>query len=126
MLTVAPDDLGETLAVFGFEEEAKIFSLGRLGAEWRLTETTAGDLIRMLLGPCAGVGFVALDPLPEYVYWGMVGLVSLSREHFVAHLIERAESLVSQVGERIFINEETGPEKKPIPLSATHAGLRSG
>jgi hypothetical protein len=74
------------------------------------------------LGAFAGVGFVALDPLPEVISGGMVGLVSLSRERFVAHLIERAESLVSQVGEGIFIEEETGPEKKPIP----HSGLRSG
>jgi len=56
----------------------------------------------------------------------MVGLVTLSRERFMAHLIERAESLVSRVGERTFIEEETGPEKKPIPLPATHAGLCSG
>ena len=56
VLTVAPDGQGEALAIFGFEEEAKILSLGRLGAEWRLRETTAGELIRMLLGPSRASG----------------------------------------------------------------------
>ncbi len=76
VLTVDPHGLGEALAVFGFEEEAEIFSLRVLGAGWRLRETTVGELIQMLLGPYAGVGVVALDPLPEIVSWGMVGLVS--------------------------------------------------
>lgn len=116
-----PHGLGEALAVFGFEEEAEIFSLGVLRAGWRLRETTVGELILMLLGPCAGVGFVVLDPLPEIVSWGMVGLVSLNRERFVDYLIEKAEPLISRAEERTLIEEETGPEKQ----SATHAGLRS-
>lgn len=122
VLTVDPNGLEEALAVFGFEEEARIFLLGGSGAGWRLRETTAGELISVLYGPCAGVGFVALDPLPEIVSRGMIGLVSLSRERFVDRLIERAEPLVSRAGEGTFIEEETGLEKKP----ADHAGLRSG
>lgn len=125
VLTVDRDGRGEALAVFGFEEEARLFSLGALGAGWRLTETTAGELIRILLGPsCASVGSVALDPWPEIVCRGMVGLVSLSRERFVAHLVKRAEPLVS--GEGTFIEEETRPERKPAPLPAVHVGLCSG
>jgi hypothetical protein len=36
------------------------------------------------------VRFVALDPLPELVSWGMVGLVSLRRERFVDRLLEKS------------------------------------
>lgn len=124
-LTVDPDGPGEALAVFGFEEEARI-SLGVLGAGWQLRETTAGELIQILLGPsCAGIGFVALDPLPEIVSRRMVGLVSLSRERFVDRLIAREKPLVSRARERTFIQEASGPEEKLTPLPAAHAGLCS-
>jgi len=90
MLTVDLDGLGGALAVFGFEEEAEMFSLWASGGAWRLKWTTAGELAGMLSGPYAAVRFVALDPLPELVSWGMVGLVSLTRERFVDRLLERA------------------------------------
>lgn len=90
MLTVDLDGLGGALAVFGFEEEAEMFSLWTSGEEWRLEKTTAEELAGMLLGPYSAVRFVALDPLPELVSWGMVGLVSLRRERFVDRLLERA------------------------------------
>lgn len=79
------------LAVFSFEEEAGMFlSLGSPGAGWRVKETTAGELTGILLGPCAGIRFVALDPLPELVGRGMIGLVNLRRERFVKRLAENA------------------------------------
>lgn len=90
VLTMDLDGRGEALAVFGFEEEAGMFALWALGEGWRLRETTAGELVEMLSGPCAGVDFVTLDPLPELVSRGMAGLVSLRREHFVDRLVERA------------------------------------
>jgi hypothetical protein len=90
MLTVDLDDLGEALAVFGFEEEAEMFSLWASGGAWRLKGTTAEELAEMLSGPHATVRFVALDPLPELVSWGMVGLVSLRRERFVDRLLEKS------------------------------------
>ncbi len=90
MLTVDLDGLGGALAVFGFEEEAEMFSLWASGGEWRLKETTADELAEMLSGPYVDVRFVALDPLPELVSWGMVGLVSLRRERFVDRLLEIA------------------------------------
>ncbi len=65
-------------------------SLGSPGAGWRLRETTAGELTGILSGSCAGVRFVALDPLPELVGRGMIGLVSVRRERFVERLIENA------------------------------------
>ena len=67
-LTIDPDRDGGFLPVFSFEEEADAF-LELLGEEekergWRSRETTAGELISVLLAPCAQVKQVALDPLP--------------------------------------------------------------
>ncbi len=90
MLTVDLDGLGGALAVFGFEEEAEMFSSWASGGEWRLEKTTAEELAGMLSGSYSAVRFVALDPLPELVSGGMVGLVSLRRERFVDRLVERA------------------------------------
>ena len=88
--TVDLDGWGKALAVFGFEEEAGMFSLWASEGEWRPKKTTAKALAGMLSGPYAGVEFVALDPLPELVSRGMASLVSLRREHFVDRLVERA------------------------------------
>lgn len=89
MLTVGLDGRGEALPIFCFEEEARMFlSLETLESGWNLTRITAGKLASMLFGPCASVGFVALDPLPELVRRRMVGLVSLRREQFLDNLTE--------------------------------------
>jgi hypothetical protein len=56
---------GEILPIFSFEEEAETFLwLGETGTGWRTRETTAGELISLLYGPCARVNRVALDPVP--------------------------------------------------------------
>lgn len=74
----------ETLPVFGHEEETELFlQLGGVGDGWRVRETTTGELISMLYGPCAGVKEVALDPLPDMFADGSVGFVSLPRKRFV-------------------------------------------
>ena len=74
----------DVLPVFSFEEEAQMF----LGFEhapegWRVRETTCGELVSVLYGPCREVEHVSLDPLP-----GMVEFVSLSRKAFVEALLE--------------------------------------
>ena len=77
-------EAAETLPVFCFEDEARMFlSLGGLRSGWQTKEITVDNLTGMLLGPCAGVRFVSLDPLPELVYRGMMSLVSLRKEQFV-------------------------------------------
>lgn len=92
VLTVGLDGREEALPIFCFEEEARMFlSLETLESGWELTKVTAGKLSSMLFGSCAGVGFVALDPLPELVRRRMVSLVSLRREQFLDDLIENAE-----------------------------------
>lgn len=81
------------LPVFSFREEAEMFlSLRTLGAGWSVKQTTAGELVSVLMGPYSGVEFVALDPMPELVCRGMADLVSMSRERFINRFVEKAGS----------------------------------
>jgi hypothetical protein len=75
----------EVLPVFGHEEEAEMFlQVGCVvGDGWGVRESSAGELVSVLYGPCAEVKEVALDPLPEMVAGSTVGLVSLPRERFI-------------------------------------------
>ena len=85
----------EALPVFSYEEETEMFlRLGRVGFDgWQARESTTGELISVLYGPCAGVERVVLDPLPEMVPERTVGLVSLSRERFVDLVMSRERPL---------------------------------
>ncbi len=62
----------QALPVFSSEGEAEMFLwLGDSSEDgWRVKETSAGELISVLYGPCARVGSVALDPSPEMVPLG--------------------------------------------------------
>src|SRR5918911_1628533 len=92
VLTLYPDSAGETLPIFSFEEEAEAFLLlAALGTGWRTRMTTAGELISVLNGPCAGVERVALDPLPVFGGEKMAYLVSLHRKGFVRSLVGEDE-----------------------------------
>jgi hypothetical protein len=90
VLTIRTGGEQETLPVFSSEEEAKII-LGFEGVTggWRARESGAGELVSVLSGPCAGVEKVALDPSPEMVVEGTVGLVSLLRESFMNLIMAR-------------------------------------
>jgi hypothetical protein len=94
MLTIDPDnDRGSLLAVFSFEEEAQTF-LGLLEDDekkkgWSIRETAPGELISILLAPCADARGVALDPLPPLAFLkAMLPVVSVNRELFVRYLME--------------------------------------
>lgn len=92
VFTIHPGSDGKTLPIFSHEEEAEMFLwLGSPGAGWRARETTAGELVSLLCGPCADVGKVALDPLPLFGDEAMAGLVSLPREDFMRNLIDERE-----------------------------------
>jgi hypothetical protein len=80
---------GETvLPVFSFREEVELFlRLQANGADWWPRETTTGELASLLLGLCARVDKVALDPLPSLGEREIIGLVSTSRRHFVRYLM---------------------------------------
>ena len=89
-LTLDPGSHGGLLAVFSFKEEAEAF-LNLLEddqrSDWRSRQTTAGELVSILLGPCAGVRGVALDPLPLFSR-AMLRFVSVNRKRFVQELLE--------------------------------------
>ena len=90
----------EALPVFSYEQEAEMFlGLWEAGFDgWRVRESTAGEVISVLYGPCASVKRVAVDPLPEMVLESTVGLVSLSRERFVNLLLSREWPLARREG----------------------------
>ncbi len=75
------------LPVFSFEDEARMFlELGALGV-WRVRVTSAGELISVLSGPCAGIRRVVLDPLPGLDGEGLNDLLSMEREAFMESLL---------------------------------------
>jgi hypothetical protein len=82
----------EALSVFSFREEAEMFIwLGGFEESWRVRESRAGEIVSVLMGLCAGVGYVVLDPLPKMVAEKMVGLVRLDRESFLRDLLGERE-----------------------------------
>ena len=90
-LTLHTDDEQETLPVFSSEKEAEIFlQLGGVNGGWRARESSVGELVSVLSGACAGVKKVALDPSPEMIVEGAVGLVSLLRESFMKLIMARS------------------------------------
>ncbi|QIN77597.1 hypothetical protein GBA65_02695 [Rubrobacter marinus] len=85
LMTLSDGDGGEALPVFGFEEEARMYLqlLGKRG-EWKVREAEVGELARLLRGPYAGVGRVALDPVPAGVNSsGPLDVAWPSREGFL-------------------------------------------
>jgi hypothetical protein len=86
--------LSKVLPVFSFEEEAEMFVHlgGYESSGWRARESCAGELVSVLLGPCADVEGVALDPLPEMLEDGTIELVEVGRRRFVGQLLEGGAS----------------------------------
>jgi len=84
LLTVDLDGTGEALPVFSFEEEAEMFLWLQTTEEgWEVRETTPGQLVSILYGPCADVGRVMLDPLPEIGARMQISLLGMDRNEFV-------------------------------------------
>jgi hypothetical protein len=102
VLTIDPDVEGSFLAVFSFEEEAEAF-LRLLGdgegnrKGWRSEQKKAGELVSVLLGHCAGVERVALDPLPLPLGRAMLPLVSVSRDTFLGYLSEEGRRMAEEL-----------------------------
>ena len=121
------------LPVFSFREEAEMFlGLGYAADGWQLRETTCGELVSVLYGPCRKVEYVALDPVPD-----LVALVSLNRNRFISVLLSdltppavetigvasSAESLRSR--SRFFSDQPTSRLHAPEPDPSCHcAGTR--
>jgi len=91
LTTAREEDGGETLPVFGYEEETEMFlHLGGYGDSWSVRESSPGEIVSVLCGPCSGVEGVALDPLPGMVDDGTLCLVWLGRERFLEQLLGHA------------------------------------
>lgn len=78
------------LPVFSFEDEARMFlDFGVARDGWQVRETKAEELVSMLLGPCADVETVLLDPLPGLDIRSVADLVGVTREAFVDRQLNR-------------------------------------
>jgi hypothetical protein len=80
----------QAMPVFSGNGEAEMFVWleGAFEDGWRVRETSAGELVSILYGPCAGVGRVALDPSPEMVGINAVSLVRVTRERFLSWILD--------------------------------------
>jgi hypothetical protein len=85
----------QALPVFSGDGEAEMFVWlgGAFEDGWRVRETSAGELVSILYGPCAGVGRVALDPSPEMIGINAVSLVSVTRERFLSWILDSPFSI---------------------------------
>ena len=93
LLTVDLGGTGQALPVFSFEEEAEMFLwLQTTDDGHEVRETTPGQLVSILYGPCAHVGRVILDPLPEIGARMQISLLGMDRNAFVESVM-RARSL---------------------------------
>jgi hypothetical protein len=89
LTTAREEDGGETLPVFGYEEEAEMFlHLGGYGDDgWSARESSIGEIVSVLCGPCSGAEGVSLDPLPGMVGDGTLCLVRMRREIFLGRIL---------------------------------------
>ena len=87
LLTLAATSRGEALPVFGTERAARDFlRSGGFGGGWLVRESTAGELVSLLLGHLADVDGVALDPSPG-LSAPDAGLPSTSKKEFIDALM---------------------------------------
>jgi hypothetical protein len=94
VLTICLGNGGEALAVFNFEEEAKMFLDLRpaaSGEEWRVRQTSVGELVSILHGPCSNARKVALDPVPEIGKKELAGPSIVHRHDFLRLLLGEEE-----------------------------------
>jgi len=85
LLTLAATSRGEALPVFGTEQAARDFlHSGGFGGGWLVRESTAGELVSLLLGHLADVDTVALDPQPGLPDAGLPGT---SKREFIDALM---------------------------------------
>src|ERR671916_734043 len=90
VLTVRVESSGEALAIFSFEEEARMFLDLRLAASeegWCVRQTSVGEIVSVLYGPCSDAKKVVLDPVPEVGRKELVGLLNMHRNDFLRFLL---------------------------------------
>lgn len=105
VLTIHLGGGAEVLAVFTFEEEARVFLDSRFGASgegWEARQTWPGELASVLYGPCSAVKKVALDPSPEAVDKGKsLGLEAMDRDDFLRKLLGEGPAGIRLISSRI-------------------------
>ncbi len=107
VFTLDPNSDGGFLPVFSFREEAEAFlhlvvvadGGRRARGDWRIRETAPGELVSVLLGPCASARRVTLDPPPVFKV-EMLSLVSMERKRFARYLMGRYLSVRDSLGEK--------------------------
>jgi hypothetical protein len=80
----------KALVVFSFEEEAEMFLDLRLTASkdgWRVRQTSVGELVSILYGPCSDTKKVVLDPVPDLGGESLDDLLSMHRNDFLRFLL---------------------------------------
>ncbi len=89
LTTARDEDSEEILPVFSYEEEAEMFlHLGGYGDDsWSARESSTGEIVSVLCGPCSGAEGVVLDPLPEMMDDETLALVRLGRKRFLGRLL---------------------------------------
>ena len=88
LLAVDLDGTGQALPIFSFEEEAEMFLWLQTTEDGReVRETTPEQLVSILYGPCADVGRVMLDPLPEIRARLQNSLLGMDRNDFVESVL---------------------------------------
>jgi len=115
LLRVTLDSGEETLPVFSSEVVARDFLLSSaLEQDWYVRESYAGELVSLLLGLCAGVEWVRIDPLPgeqaaeanpaEIAHW----------ESFVGYLLGSKDRLFSAPQQNLVLAAATPGNDKPF------------
>ena len=87
LLRVSLESGEEVLPMFSSEDAARRFLLPGALEEWRVRWCSRGELISLLLGPCAKVKRILLDPLPKPLTTQDALANSVYRESFIASLI---------------------------------------
>jgi hypothetical protein len=87
VLRVLLEGKGQVLPVFSAAWAARGYLFAEApGGGWYVSTYTPGELISLLVGPCAGVEWVALDPRPGPRSGGEVANL-MPRENFVDYLL---------------------------------------
>lgn len=113
-LTIRLSGDREALAIFGFEEEAEMFLHFRGAAledGWSVRQTSVGELVSVLYGPCANAKKVVMDPAPEVGKRELVGTPSMHRNDFLRALLGEGPSSLHLV-----------PPRTPRPLKRLEHG----
>lgn len=87
-LTVEVPGLGEALAVFCFEEEARLY-IGYGDDDLHPCPVGPDDLVALLLGPWSRFERVTLDPMPGRDAGLMLRLASTRRGDFLNHVARK-------------------------------------